>query len=54
LIRAVKRIKNEDELNDHLQSGWYLLSIEKGSDFDFEGSSYVIGHTEENHYYTRM
>lgn len=54
LIRSVKRVHDEDTLNDHLQSGWYLLSIDWSSNEGYEGrleskfSEYVIGHTEDN------
>ena len=54
LIHTVKKIKNEDDLNDHLQSGWYLLSINYSGSQSYDGklesrrSEYIIGHPEEN------
>lgn len=54
LIKAVKRIKDEDNLNDHLQSGWYILSIDFEGGMSMDGrldskkSEYVVGHTEEH------
>lgn len=54
LIRTVKRVDDESVLNDHLQVGWYLLSIDTNGTQDYEGrlesqlSEYVIGHPEDN------
>jgi hypothetical protein len=52
-MHTVKRITNEDILNDHLQLGWYLISIDYSGKNSIDGyllsrrTEYIIGHPED-------
>lgn len=48
LINTITKLTNEDIVNDHLQSGWYLLVIDKTEDHSWNSIKYILGHPEEN------
>ncbi len=50
LIKTLKRIREEYKVNEYLNRGWYIVSIDHVSEPDSQSiySVYVLGHPEEN------
>lgn len=52
-IHTVKRVQDEDLLNDYLQSGWYLIAIDYSGNqardgyLEWRKTQYIIGHPED-------
>lgn len=54
-VRKVRRTEKEDEVNDLLQRGWYIISLDSKGKEDYYGHQvvsrstiYVLGHTDDD------